>query len=213
MVDGQTTVIATVNKKHEFKIVCKSLDLQTAKGTLKATGKVTISGDAFNGTCEHLAIPLDGRPPHPRRAGAAVTIQKLTSTVSDTKPVTFELKGETLNLGISELQRGEPFQQMEHAPRDRRQRKANDRDRRRQAVDGLRYAAARVNNEALANDSGVWQLHDSQGRVIATVLARVGGTLTQHEGQTISVFGNTELTRRPTLLASHAHRSAVRRKR
>src|SRR2546425_778018 len=29
MLDGQTIVTATVNKKHEFKIVCKTLDLQT----------------------------------------------------------------------------------------------------------------------------------------------------------------------------------------
>ena len=37
MINGQTVVIATVNKKHEFKIVCQSLDLQTGKGQAMGT--------------------------------------------------------------------------------------------------------------------------------------------------------------------------------
>jgi len=32
MVDGRSVVTATVNRKHEFKIVCQSIDLQTVAG-------------------------------------------------------------------------------------------------------------------------------------------------------------------------------------
>jgi hypothetical protein len=191
MVDGQTTVIATVNKKHEFKIVCKSLDLQTAKGTLKASGKVTIRGDAFNGTCENLSIPLmEDRLV--LEGGAAVTIEKVAGTVSNAKPTAFELKGETLNLRISELHR-EPFQQTS-------MRTAIDVAVKQASAttpiadkQWTPYGTLRRVNTRLADNTGVWQLEDRTGKVIVTVLARVGGTLTQHEGQTISVIGATEV--------------------
>jgi len=47
-----------VHKKHEFKIVCKNLDLQTAKATMKACGSVQVTGDGVKGTCENLVITL-----------------------------------------------------------------------------------------------------------------------------------------------------------
>ena len=191
MVEGQTTVVATVNKKHEFKIVCKNLDLQTAKGTLKAAGTVTITGDSFTGTCEQLAIPLmEDRLV--LEGGAAVTIQKVASTVSDGKTAAFELKGETLNLRISELQ-SQRFQQtsMKRAieigiTQTGGTTPAADKQ-------WTPYGTLRRVNMKLGNDNGVWQLEDRAGKVIATVIARIGGTLTQHEGQTISVFGSSEV--------------------
>src|SRR5947209_7371391 len=58
--------------------------------------------EVFNGTCENLSIPLmEDRLV--LEGGAAVTIQKNATNVSSTRPAAFELKGETLNLRISEL--------------------------------------------------------------------------------------------------------------
>lgn len=113
MIDGQTVVMATVNKKHEFKVVCQSLDLQTGKGTLKASGKVQISGDMMTGNCEHLAIALmEDRLV--LEGGAAVSIQKTSLNISDARPAAFELKGDRLDLRISELEAGKFSQSTSH---------------------------------------------------------------------------------------------------
>jgi hypothetical protein len=190
MVDGQTIVIATVNKKHEFKIVCKSLDLQTGKGTLRATGKVTITGDTFNGTCESLAIPLmEDRLV--LEGGAAVTIQKGSANVSETKSAAFELKGETLTLRISELHAERFLQTSLHKAIDVNVRQVvgtapvSDKQ-------WTPYGTLRRVNTRLQTESGVWQLEDRTGKVLATLVARTGGSLSQHEGQTISVYGTAE---------------------
>jgi hypothetical protein len=188
LVDGQTVVVATVNKRHEFKIVCKHLDLQTGSGMLKATGNVNITGDAFNGACEQLSIPLmEDRLI--LEGGALVTIQK-----SQSRSDAFELKGASLNLRISEMHT-ERFQQAQTSMRlqstgDIRQASATVPvpDKKWTPFGTLRRA-----NTKVAGDTNVWQLEDRSGKVITMVLARVGGTLTQHEGQTISVIGSYEV--------------------
>ena len=202
MLDGQTIITATVNKKHEFKIVCQSLDLQTGKGTLKASGKVQISGDMMNGTCEQLAIGLhedrlllEGR--------AEVTIQKVTTNVSDARPAAFELKGETLNLRISELEAGKIIQtsarQVIDGPRDTIRQASLPNDGKQWSP----YGTLRRSNTSVAGETA-WRLEDSAGKVVAVLVARDGGTLAQYEGRTISVYGvNEQMNGRTVLRVSH----------
>jgi hypothetical protein len=191
MVNGQTVVTATVNKRHEFKIVCQTLDLQTGKGTLKASGKVQITGDMMTGSCEHLAIPLhedclilDG--------AAEVRIEKMSATVSDTKPAMFEMKGAALHLRISDF-----------AP------KVLQTSMRKDAVEALPGNRATMNTPAESKQwtqygtlkrtyrkredgPALWNLTDRAGKVLAVLIARDGGSLSQWEGQSISVFGARE---------------------
>src|SRR5262249_3271031 len=101
MVDGQTVVVATVSRKYEFKIVCQSLDLQTGKGTLKASGKVQITGDMMTASCDQLSIPLmEDRLQ--LEGGAQVSIQKI-STVSTERAGRFELKSDRLELRVADV--------------------------------------------------------------------------------------------------------------
>ena len=74
-------VTATVNQKNEFKIVCQSLDLQTGKGALKATGKVQITGDMMTGSCDVLGISLS-EDRLLLEGNALVSIQKLSRRTS-----------------------------------------------------------------------------------------------------------------------------------
>lgn len=203
MLDGQTIVTATVNQKHEFKIVCKSLDLQTGKGTLKATGKVQITGDMMVGSCELLAISL-----HEDRllleGGAEVSIQKVPTNVSSEKPARFELKGETLNLRISELESTKLVQAnwkaVDVIPMSRGTPTAKDTEGKQWTPYGiLRPAKIDLGAKEMA-----WSLQGPDGKVIAHLVARAGGTLTQYEGRTISVLGVTEqIVGRSMLRVSH----------
>ncbi len=187
MVNGQTVVTATVHKKHEFKIVCQHVDLQTGAGVMKAKGKVQISGDALDGSCDQLTLPL-----HDDRlvleGGAEVRIQKVTTNVSDAKPAAFELKGDKLDLRISELQ-SSGF--IETSWR----KVAGD------ASEGKTVAASIKPGEwttygKLRNikspETNVWSLVGSDGKVIVYVMARDGGSLDQYVGRTIAVFGARE---------------------
>lgn len=192
MVDGQTIVTATVNKKHEFKIICGSLDLQTGKGMLKATGKVQISGDMINGNCDTLAISLlEDRLL--LEGSAAVTIQKVSTNVSDAKPAAFELKGEKLDLRISELQAGKLLQ----ANWSRTDEPARSAIRTvamtTQSKNWTPYGILRriEAQDPFRGDTG-WSLVDQRGVQIAVLVARDGGTLAQYEGQRISVYGTAE---------------------
>ncbi len=204
VVEGKTIVTATVNKQHEFKIVCDSLDLQTGKGTLKASGKVRINGDALQGNCNELSIPLnedrlvlDGK--------AEVRIQRVSTTVTtDTRPATFELKGESLNLRISELQSAHLIE-----THWRRSDETNPRDRvvpaslTNDAKQWSSWGTLRRSTEKIAG-LPVWRLENSTGAVIATLVTREGGTLTQYEGRSISVFGmNEQMNGRTVLRVSH----------
>lgn len=189
MVDGQTVVTATVNKRHEFKIFCQSLDLQTGKGTLKASGKVQISGDMLTGNCEHLGIALmEDRLV--LEGGAAVSIQKLSTNVSDVKPAAFELKGDKLDLRISELDGGK-FQQTswQKVTVDTNVKQASAMS---PSITDKRWTAygKLIRNETKLGAD--WRLVKSNGEVIAYLMAREGGTLERFAGQTISVFGTPE---------------------
>ncbi len=189
MIDGQTVVVASINKKHEFRIVCQSLDLQTGKHTLKASGKVQISGDMITGSCEHLAISLT-EDRLVLEGGAAVTIQKVATNVSDARPAAFELKGDNLNLRISELDSSKIQQtSWQKSPVDLDVKLAAalapaTNDKRWTAYGRL------VRNEA--KEGPEWRLMKSNGEVIAHLMAREGGTLERFAGQTISVYGTNE---------------------
>ncbi len=200
MIDGQTIVTATVNKKHEFRIVCASLDLQTGKGTLKASGKVQISGDMINGNCEALAISLlEDRLV--LEGGATVTIQKVTSTVSDAKPAAFELKGEKLDLRISQLESEKFLQTSWRRVDDGNVRQASATAPSRSDRTWTRYGTLRRNESKVGPE---WILVGSTGEVIAHLVARDGGALDRFDGQTISVYGSAEQRGgRPVLVVTH----------
>jgi hypothetical protein len=203
VVEGKTIVTATVNKKHEFKIICDSLDLQTGKGTLKAVGKVRIKGEALQGHCNELAIPLnedrlvlDGN--------AEVRIQRVTTTVSETNPASFELKGDSLNLRISELQSAHLIETHwrrtdEAGTRNRVVPASMTTDNKAWSSWGtLRRSSEKIDGQP------VWRLENTTGTVIATLLPRDGGTLAQYEGRNISVFGtNEQVSGRTVLRVSH----------
>jgi hypothetical protein len=200
MVDGQTIVTATVNKKHEFKILCQTLDLQTGKGTLKASGKVRISGDALNGTCEHVSIALladrlllEGK--------ALVNIDRSAANSSDS----FELKGETLNLRISELDSiARPDQRTVEAIRTSRADMPSRVVPASMKLEGTQWTPyGRL--RAVKSSESMWSLESSNGTVIAYLLAREGGSLERYVGQSISVYGTRERERegQPVLRVTH----------
>jgi len=198
MIDGQTIVTATVNKKHEFKIVCQSVDLQTAKSILKATGKVQITGEMMTGHCDHLTIPLlDDRLL--MEGGAQVSIQKIPTNVSSEKPASFELKGSELNLRISEIQSGKVIQASWQPGRDVVERvRVNDSpptDDAKKWTPYGRLMPAKINLSEPA-----WSLVGNDGKVITYLVARDGGTLSQYEGRTISVLGSNEQIAGRTML-------------
>ena len=204
MVDGRTVVTAMVNKKHEVKIVCESLDLQTGKGTLKASGKVQISSDALNGACEHLAIPLmEDRLV--LEGGAEVRIQKDAANISNVKPAAFELKSQTLNLRVSELPSGKiahagwnvppaslpssivvdgnyPATNMPESP-------ASSFSIGEAPFRGpwTGYGILRRTNDVYKGRP-VWCLEGRDGRRFHRFVAREGGKLDAFEGQTMSVY-------------------------
>ncbi len=198
MVNGQTVVTATVNKKHEFKIVCQNIDLQTTAGVMKARGKVQISSEALNGSCDQLTLPLlEDRLV--LEGAAEVRIQK----VSSAQPAAFELKGDKLDLRISELRTSAYIETSWRKVSD-------DSSEVRTVPASLRpgdaskawttYGTLRKSKEA-----NVWSLVSSGGQVIAHVMARDGGSLEQYVGRTIAVYGAREGERAGSPLVRVSH--------
>jgi hypothetical protein len=213
MIDGQTVVTATVHKKHMFHITCQTLDLQTGKRELKASGKVQIGGDMMSGSCDHLAISLtDDRLV--LEGAAEVTIQKLSTNVSETKPASFELKGQRLDLRISELPSIRPM------PAGLRQvgdvtpaylptlpsKSVSMQTNARPAESGRKWTPygtlRRVESKVYLAGEGemVWSLDDARGVSLVMIVARDGGTLMQYEGQRISALGSPEMIKGATFL-------------
>lgn len=197
MVNGQTIVTAVVNKKHQFKIVCQTLDLQTGKNTLRATGKVQISGEMMNGSCDHLAIPLmEDRLV--LEGGAQVAIQKMSTNVSTDKAASFELKGSTLDLRISELQSSKLLQAAwapsNSAPTSRDTAGVEGRavSRTSTNVDGKQWTPYGVLRRVEAKVGNAYRLETNTGTSI-DVAAREGGSLDEYVGRTISVLGRMEM--------------------
>jgi hypothetical protein len=193
MVNGQTVVTATVNKKHEFKIVCQHLDLQTGAGVMKAKGKVQITGDALNGSCDQLTLPL-----HDDRlvleGAAEVRIQKVTTTtnVSDARPAAFELKGDKLDMRISELPSSAYIEtSWRKVAGDMTEGKAIPASL-KPGDDAQKWTPYGKLSNIKANETNVWSLVGSDGKIIAYVMARDGGSLEQYVGRTIAVFGARE---------------------
>ncbi len=206
LINGQTVVTATVNQKNEFKIVCQNLDLQTGKGALKAIGKVQITGDMMTGSCEQLSISLS-EDRLLLEGTALVSIQKLSGNVSSEKPASFELKGTTLDLRISELQA--KFRQTSLSveresgavsPRSAAMIRGTDND----AKQWSPYGKLSATKDSLPTKELLWRLEGSDGKLISYLVARDGGTLAQFEGQNISVLGASEqFNGRPVLRVTH----------
>lgn len=184
IVDGQSIVTATVNKKHAFRIVCENVNLQTGKGTLQAAGKVQISGDMMNGHCDELSIPL-----HDDRlvlsGGAEVRIQKVSTRVSDSSS-TFELKGPTLDLRISDLQSGKltpvGWQRTDDSPR-LVQASMKTADKQWTPMGVLHRRESKLGPQ-------YWL--ETRGGSNIDVAPREGGSLDEYVGRSISVFGMME---------------------
>jgi hypothetical protein len=185
MVNGQTVVTAAVNRKHEFKIVCKTLDLQTGKGTLKAAGIVKVTGDESSATCDELTIHLlENRFV---LQGNVV----ISTNASGARPAALELKGESISLRIGEM----PSKKLVQTSWG----KVDGNVSLTQAV-----AASAIQDKQWSpygklralkshdNSPSRWCLENQAGKVIAYLHAREGGTLEQYVGRTISVFGTRE---------------------
>jgi hypothetical protein len=56
IIDGRTHLVAKNGPDVQFKVICEKLDLQTPRGRINATGKVTITTENVEGTCERLTI-------------------------------------------------------------------------------------------------------------------------------------------------------------
>ncbi len=194
MIDGQTIVTGTVNHKHTFKLICQNLELNTGKDLLKASGKVAISGDTLTGNCETLGIVLtDDRLI--LEGGVEVRILKAATNGSDTKPASFELKGETLNLRISELQSAKLAQSTLQQVSNSSAIPVRPATKTTPAQGGqwTQWGVLRRTEEKAKNvGETVWRLEDARGTSLVLLVARDGGTLAQYEGQRISVYGATE---------------------
>lgn len=199
VVDGRTLVVATVNKRHEFKIACQDLDLQTGKGTLVATGKVEINGEALAASCGRLEILLtDDRLV--LESGVTVSIQKNATNVSDGRSA-IELTGGNLKLRVSDIVPSKLtqaiWQQGDPAPA----RQAVDVP----TVDSKKWTPYGKLMRSESKVAPALHLQNRAGEVIAYLEVRAGGSLDQYIGQNISVFGTTEdhLQKTPIIRVTH----------
>jgi hypothetical protein len=188
IVDDMTIVTATVNKKHEFKVVCQNLEVMTGKDAFRASGKVKITGECMNGSCERLAISLtDDRLV--LEGAAELQIQKTILQVSsdDSKAAAFELKGETLNLRISELQAGK-FTQVSWSKShvDFTDRTVETKPQPPASKPGSKEWSP---YGKLRRVDGNWRLEDNAGRTILRIETTNGQLLESYNGRNISVFG------------------------
>lgn len=198
---AQTVVTATLSKRHEFKIVCQHVDLQTGAGVMKARGNVQITGDGLSADCEQLVLPL-----HDDRlvleSNAQVRIQKS----NDARSPAFEIKGDKLDLRVSEL---------DSARIETSWRNASGEASEGKTVRAVR-TVSRGSDEAKAwtpygtlravkGEDAVWSLVGDEGRVIAYLLARDGGSLEQYVGRTLAVYGMREGQRNGQALLRVTH--------
>jgi hypothetical protein len=56
IVNGRTLLTAQNGKQVKFTISCEKLDIQTPKGRIEAAGKVQLSSDNLDGTCDRVTI-------------------------------------------------------------------------------------------------------------------------------------------------------------
>ena len=134
-----------------------------------------------------------------------MSIQKNVTTVSsdDGKPAAFELKGETLNLRISELQSGK-FLQTSWRPInvDNGGGKTTDGASTSDYRNWSPYATLR---RAKGDNGSTWRL-ESSGRTILLLVTSGDRVLEQYEGRMISVFGpavNSDGNSLPTVRVTH----------
>jgi hypothetical protein len=185
VVNDETVVVATINKKHVFKIVCKQVDLQTAQNIFKATGKVRFSGESIDGSCDNLSIALfEDRL---TLDGAEVRISKSWSSDSEMKRGGFELKGQSLTLRVSDLQ----SPRLTNAAGKLIEGSAGDAptvltSTTSEAKQWSPYGKLRRTDQVY-RDMPVWRLEDNEGQTILRFVAR--GSLSSYEGQTLSVLG------------------------
>jgi hypothetical protein len=125
--------------------------------------------------------------------GAAVSIQKTSGNVSDAKPAAFELKGETLNLRISDISASQFIQTSMNVDREPRPIPAliplgqNAGDAKQWTPYGKLRRVKSYDDPATH-----WCLETSAGKVIAYLVVREGGSLENYVGRTISVYGTRE---------------------
>jgi hypothetical protein len=57
---GQTTLLARLHKRIEFRIVCDGVKMETPDGPAVAVGKVSFTAPGLKGTCNRLTLSLNG---------------------------------------------------------------------------------------------------------------------------------------------------------
>jgi hypothetical protein len=180
--------------------------LQTGKNTLKATGKVQITGDMMTGSCDQLSIPLmEDRLV--MEGASLVSIQKVATSVSSEKAASFELKGSSLELRISDIVPAKLVQATSWQRIDEAGETTRTTGTVPQMADAKKwtpYGRLMPAKMDLGGNEMAWSLVGNDGKVITYLVARNGGTLSQYEGQRISVLGaNEQIAGRTMLRVTH----------
>ena len=137
--------------------------------------------------------------------GASVSIQKMPANFATDKPASFELKGSTLDVRVSDLPAGKLIQASWQPTRDNIEAitMSGSTPVTTEGKKWTPYGRLTPAKIQLANEMA-WGLVGSDGKVIAYVVARDGGTLNQYEGRTISVLGtNEQISGRSFLRVTH----------
>ena len=138
--------------------------------------------------------------------GASVSIQKVAANVS-TERASFLLKGSSLDLRISEIVIATPVQQTSWQRPNEAGSTMPLRSNPPAIADGKKwtpYGRLTPAKIDLGGNEMAWSLVGNDGKVISYLVARDGGTLSQYEGQRISVLGATEqIGGRPMLRVTH----------
>jgi hypothetical protein len=126
-----------------------------------------------------------------------VSIQKVSTNVSDDLRASFELKGTSLDLRISELTMTRPVTSNRvdttESPRvvNPVVRANAVADREMSVVRAAAWSAyGRLSRtKMMSNGQNVWSLQDSDGKVITHVVFREGASMDSYLGRSISVYG------------------------
>src|SRR5262249_50032416 len=56
IIKGRTLMTAQTGKEVQFRVSCDKLELQAPRGSIMASGNVTVSSDGLQGSCDQLVI-------------------------------------------------------------------------------------------------------------------------------------------------------------
>jgi hypothetical protein len=98
---GQKVLVARLNKRTEFRILCDHVEMKTTEGAVVAVGHVTVFGSGLKGTCNRLILRLSGDS-FVLDGKAEVSIQQGGNV--ELNGQTAELKGEQLSLRLQQQQ-------------------------------------------------------------------------------------------------------------